>query len=90
MSKETDEFKQLQKELLKHKYLYYIKDQPIITDYEYDMLEDKSLKMARDLGFQADKWEEPTQEERYHVHWMAGFDENHPLAKEVIDEVENG
>lgn len=82
------EFEYLQRELLKHKYLYYIKSAPIISDYDYDMLEDKSLKLAKKCGFRADKWEGPAQNEVDHVHWMVDFDSTHRLAKSVIEELE--
>jgi hypothetical protein len=81
-------FHELQKELIKHKYLYYVKSAPIISDYNYDMLEEKSLKLARTLGFRADKWEGPEENEKDHVHWMVDFDESHPLAKEFMKEVD--
>jgi len=84
----TQEFELLQKTLLKHKYLYYVKSAPIISDYDYDMMENDSLKMAKKLGFRADKWEGPAQDETEHVHWMVDFDANHPLAKSVIEELE--
>jgi len=87
---EQSEFFELQKELLKHKYLYYVKSQPIISDYDYDMLEEKSLKFAKKLGFRADKWEGPMLNEAKHIHWMVDFDETHELAKIVIEEVANG
>lgn len=29
-----------------HRYLYYVKSTPIISDYEYDMLEKKALETA--------------------------------------------
>lgn len=73
---ETQEFKDLQKELLEHKRLYYVEDKPIISDYEYDMLERKSYKLAKNLGFGADRWEEPEENEAHHVHWMVGYKED--------------
>jgi NAD-dependent DNA ligase len=82
------EFEDLQRELLKHKYLYYVKTKPIISDYDYDMLEVKSRKLAKQLGFRADEWEGPEENEKDHVHWMVDFDENHPLAASVIKEVD--
>ena len=82
------EFENLQKILLKHKYLYYVKSAPIIGDFNYDMLENESLKIAKLLGFRADKWEGPEEGEKDHVHWMVDFDDKHPLAKAVIEEVE--
>jgi NAD-dependent DNA ligase len=82
------EFEQLQKTLLKHKYLYYVKSAPIIGDYDYDMLELESFGLAKKLGFNADRLGEPQENEKEHVHWMVDFDENHPLAKIVIAEVD--
>ena len=84
------ELEYLQRTLLKHKYLYYVKSAPIISDYEYDMLEEKSLKLAKQAGFRADKWEGPAENEKDHVHWMVDFDSNHRLAASVIEEVESG
>ena len=31
-----------------HRYLYYVKSNPIISDYEYDMLERKAVEVAAD------------------------------------------
>lgn len=75
MPKETEEFKELQVELLKHKRLYYEFNTPIISDYEYDMLERKSFAMAKELGFNADSFEDPEENEAHHVHWMVGYKE---------------
>lgn len=79
------EFLELQKELMKHRYLYYVKDNPVISDYDYDMMECKSFELARKLGFRADKWDAPEENEREHVHYMVDFNHNHPLAKEIIE-----
>lgn len=72
---ETPEFIALQKELLFHKKMYYVEDMSVISDYDYDMLENKSYKMAQELGFRADKWEGAEENEKHHVHWMVGYDE---------------
>jgi NAD-dependent DNA ligase len=72
---ETEEFVKLQKGLLQHKKLYYVDDMPTISDYDYDMLELKSYKMAQGLGFKADKWEDPEENEKHHIHWMIGYKE---------------
>lgn len=74
--KETPEFIKLQQELLQHKYNYYILDSPTISDYDYDMLELESFKMAKSLGFNADRFEDPAPEESHHIHWMIGYKEN--------------
>ena len=73
MPKETKEFIELQKELLKHKYFYYNLNSPTITDYEYDMLELESFKMAKKLGFRADRFDDPRENEKHHIHWMVGY-----------------
>lgn len=70
---ETQEFIDLQKELLRHKYLYYVENKPEISDYDYDMLERKSFKLAKEQGFRADGWEGATPEEEHHIHWMVGY-----------------
>lgn len=82
------EFEELQRTLLKHKYLYYVKYSPIVSDYDYDMMENQSLIMAKLLGFRADKWEGPDDNEKDHVHWMVDFDYNHRLSKDVMKEVD--
>ena len=71
-----DEFNELQKELLRHKYLYYELNSPVISDYEYDMLERKSFSMAKELGFNADKFGDPKDNEKHHVHYMVGFNKD--------------
>lgn len=81
-------FEQIQKDLLKHKYLYYVKSSPVISDYDYDMMENESRKLAKQLGFRADQWEGPNDDEKDHVHWMVDFDPNHELSESVIKEIE--
>lgn len=68
----TQEMKDLMFELLVHKYLYYEMDRPIITDYEYDMLEHKWIKMLEDAGINMDDY----------PFWI-GFPEEHPMAAEA-------
>lgn len=74
--KENEEFIALQKELLRHKKLYYKESNTEISDYDYDMLERKSMQMARDLGFKAERWGDPEENEKHHVHWMVGYNED--------------
>lgn len=73
---ESQEFITLQKELLKHKFLYYVKHEPILSDYDYDMLELSSYKLAKTLGFRANRFDDPDENEKHHVHWMVGYNEN--------------
>ena len=79
-----NQFTDLQKELVKHRYAYYILDNPIISDYAYDMLEAKSLHMAKTLGFRADIWEGPAEAEKDHVHWMVDFNFNNPYVDNTL------
>jgi hypothetical protein len=72
---ETEEFKQLQRDLLKHKKFYYVDDSPVIGDYAYDCLERESRRMAKRLGFRVDTFEDPEENEAHHVHWMVGYKE---------------
>ena len=74
--KESQEFIDLQKELLRHKFLYYVQNTPEISDYDYDMLERQSFRMAQELGFKGDGYEGPEENEMHHVHWMIGYNEN--------------
>ena len=75
MIEETEEFINLQKELLRHKFLYYIENKPEISDYDFDMLERSSYEIAKTLGFNADKFDDPQENEVHHVHWMIGYKE---------------
>ena len=36
----------IEDQCLVHRYLYYVKGRPIISDYEYDMLEKKAILTA--------------------------------------------
>jgi hypothetical protein len=81
--KETEEFIELQKELLKYKKSYYISDVSLISDYEYDMLEKRSLEEAKKLGFRANKWLGPEENEAHHVHWMVGFNKDSVYLQEL-------
>lgn len=65
-------FRQLTVELLKHKYLYYVKNRPQITDYEYDMKERDWIKLGTDLGIDME----------IYPNWV-DFDSKHPLAAEA-------
>jgi NAD-dependent DNA ligase len=80
---ETEEFVNLQKELLRHKHLYYVKNAPEISDYEFDMLEKKSFNLAEKLGFRADKWEDAADNEAHHIHWMVGYEEGSIYATSI-------
>jgi len=73
MSELQDKFDALQKELMEHRKAYYVDNAPTITDFDYDMLEMKSLLMAKELGFRADRWLGPEENEKHHVHWMVGY-----------------
>ena len=83
------EFESLGKEILKHKYLYYVKNTSEISDYDYDMLEKEYTDMAKTLENEPkihliSEWDD--------LEWLGnngavvGFPENHPWSKEVIEE----
>lgn len=36
----------IEKIVLAHRYLYYVESQPVISDYEYDVLERKAREVA--------------------------------------------
>lgn len=79
-----EEFEELQLLLIYHKFMYYERSTPTISDYDYDMLERKSYELAQKLGFRADKWEDPEENEKYHVHWMVGLDKNNPYFEKAL------
>lgn len=72
-----EKFLKLERELLEHKYRYYVLFNTTISDYDYDMLERKWFQMGEDLGINMDTYLE---------HWV-GFSENHPMAKEVMEKL---
>ncbi|MFT6125751.1 MAG: hypothetical protein ACJAVA_000192 [Flavobacteriaceae bacterium] len=67
------EFELIQLHLLLHKYLYYEKYKPMLDDCGFDMVEQYSITLAKNLGFRADKYLGPEENEKHHVHWMIGF-----------------
>ena len=79
MTDKEKEFDLIQKKLLRNKYLYYMTAQIELSDKEYDLLEMKSIALAKELGFKADRSEDPEENEKYHIHFMLGFSEKHPL-----------
>lgn len=40
----------LENTILAHRYLYYVKSTPVISDYEYDILEKEAIKEIPDLN----------------------------------------
>jgi hypothetical protein len=72
-SQMTSEMKALMLDLLVHKYLYYEMDRPVITDYEYDMMESKWFRMLEDAGINMDKYP-----------FAVGFPHSHPLAEQAV------
>ena len=44
------DIEKLREELKRHSYLYYVKDDPEITDYEYDMMMKKLIEEEERLG----------------------------------------
>lgn len=67
------DFKRVESRLLEAKRMYYKKHTSIMSDYEFDTLEKYSFKLAKQLGFRADKYKGPKKNEEKHVHWMIGY-----------------
>lgn len=67
------EFFELTTQLLVHKFMYYENDNPVLTDYEYDMLEKDWREGGQSLGINMDAY----------PNWV-GFDRNHPLANKAL------
>lgn len=77
------EFHFMQVWLLLHKYLYYVDGESIIEDSHYDAAERYCYTLAKNLGFRSDKGIGPEDNERHHVHWMVGFNEQSPYWEET-------
>lgn len=71
-----EEFEALTLDLLKHKFRYYQMNRPTISDYQYDMMESRWLKMGVQLGVDMDNYE-----------FWVDFDERHPLSKQAEHEI---
>lgn len=70
----SDDFKRWQEVgtlLLAHKYLYYIKDSPVLDDEAYDHAEKAWLELGKKVG-------------RKEGRMWVGFNWNHPWADEAI------
>lgn len=86
------QFEVMGKQILMHKYLYYVKSAPIISDYDYDMMELEYTKMAKSLRMKPvvsliSDWNE--------LEWMTNativdFPSSHPWAEEIIKLAEEG
>ncbi len=88
LAMDLEEFEALGKEVLKHKYLYYVKSEPTITDYEYDMLELKYTNIAKTLPKEPEvhliaDWSEL---EWYTNGAVVDFPADHPWAEQIIEE----
>lgn len=73
---ESIEFIYTQQKLLKAKEDYYVHNLPTLTDFQYDMLEQQSYKLAKELGFRANNFLGPENNEKHHIHWMIGYSLN--------------
>jgi len=69
-------FEHTQLWLLLHKYWYYIENNPQINDQNYDSAENYSRELAKTLGFRANIELGPEDNEKHHIHWLIGFDDN--------------
>jgi hypothetical protein len=72
-TEKVKKFNELTVELLMHKYLYYEKNMPRITDYEYDMKERDWQKLGTEIGLPMEEY----------PHWV-DFDRNHKEAYRAI------
>lgn len=68
----AEQFKNLTIQLMCHKYLYYELNNPVILDWDYDMLNREWLKLGQEIGVLTEDDTMP----------CIGFDEKHPLAAE--------
>lgn len=71
INEELLKFQILSKQLYLHKYRYYILNNPIITDQEYDLMEFRYVKMAKNMGIEPE------------IANMIGFNRNHPYYNEL-------
>lgn len=64
----------LGREILEHKYRYYILANPSISDTEYDLLEREYKKMLIDAGL------DPLEDS---IYGMVGYSWDHPWSKKI-------
>jgi DNA ligase (NAD+) len=62
---------QLLQEVMEHRYRYYVLNNPIISDYEYDILENKAKKYAPET----------------HDIWKPGSSLESSYSKEIINKL---
>lgn len=84
-------FEKLGREILRHKYLYYIKMEPEISDYNYDMLEREYVTIARTMKKEPKihmiaNWNDLNHEDFSLgiVYTYVGFPDSHPWTKELL------
>ena len=87
------EFEKLGKEILKHKLLYYKLGQATLSDYEYDMLEEKYITMAKSLDNEPEihiiaDWPELKIQGGIHASCIVGYDDSHPWMSDIIKELQ--
>jgi len=78
------ELHRMQMHLLLHKYLYYEKNKPMLTDKVFDETESYSFQLSRNMGYRGDKLKGPEENEKHFVHWMVGFDKSNPYWKHTL------
>jgi len=72
-AKMSPEMRSLMLDLLVHKYLYYEMADTLISDYDYDMMERKWVKMGEDLGINMDEYP-----------FAVDFPHGHPLSAQAV------
>lgn len=81
---------ELAKKVYEHRYRYYVKDNPIISDFRFDFMYAKLGEVFGIVGL----GEEPIQSEftlqspEHQAYNMVGFDDRHPWCDEIIRKVE--
>lgn len=60
-------------QLLAHKYRYYVRDAPTVSDAEYDAMEREWEAYGRGMGLDMHRY----------ANWV-GFDRRHPLAEKAV------
>lgn len=85
-----NKFEQLGKTILYHKYLYYVKGEPVISDGVYDLLEKKYVDMAKKIEKEPEihilaDWFELKIQNGFHASVVVGFPHNHPWSEAIIN-----
>jgi hypothetical protein len=83
-----NEFEKLGKEILMHKYLYYVLGKSALSDCKYDQLEEKYIDMAKSIKEEPSvhivaEWEELSIMDGFHASCLIGWPDTHVWANEA-------